>query len=154
MGFLRFLNPFQYQVIQQSNVLLGVSASWHSLSYVASTSFAKWIFLLSLFLFFIMLRGHLNRTRHLVTLVKVILGVALFQALYGLLQALLPTLGVLSADIKAYLGDSRGTFINRNHFAGFMEMIWPLGLDWDWGDENCSKIGLKNPLSFVLLQSP
>jgi len=32
---------------------------------------------------------------------------------------------------------SRGTFINRNHFAGFMEMVWPLALGYtlalgDW----------------------
>ncbi|MCJ7700590.1 MAG: O-antigen ligase family protein, partial [Anaerolineales bacterium] len=33
--------------------------------------------------------------------------------------------------------DARGTFINRNHFAGFMEMVWPLVLGYtlalgDW----------------------
>jgi O-antigen ligase len=26
------------------------------------------------------------------------------------------------------MGDARGTFINRNHFAGFIEMVWPLAL--------------------------
>jgi hypothetical protein len=28
----------------------------------------------------------------------------------------------------SYLGTARGTFINRNNFAGFIEMIWPLAL--------------------------
>jgi len=55
--------------------------------------------------------------------------VAFLEAIYGIIQALVPSLGVLWVDyIKSYLGDARGTYINRNHFAGFMEMILPLGL--------------------------
>ena len=51
------------------------------------------------------------------------------RPLYGLIQALVPTLGVLWVDyVQAYMGDARGTFINRNHFAGFIEMVWPLAL--------------------------
>jgi O-antigen ligase len=30
--------------------------------------------------------------------------------------------------VQAYKGSARGTFINRNHFAGFIEMVWPLAL--------------------------
>jgi O-antigen ligase len=45
-----------------------------------------------------------------------------------LLQVLIPTLGVLWVDIPSGFGNARGTFINRNHFAGFIEMVWPLGL--------------------------
>jgi O-antigen ligase len=38
-------------------------------------------------------------------------------------------MGVLWVDyIKDYKGHARGTFINRKHFAGFIEMVWPLGL--------------------------
>jgi O-antigen ligase len=40
-----------------------------------------------------------------------------------------PTLGVLWVDyVQGYMGDARGTFIKRNHFAGFIEMVWPLAL--------------------------
>ena len=57
-----------------------------------------------------------------------------FEALYGILQALLPSLGVLW-DIDpstglAYKGYARGTFINRNHFAAFLGLIWPLLLGY------------------------
>jgi O-antigen ligase len=62
-------------------------------------------------------------------IVWVMIGVALIEALYGLIQALVPTLGVLWVDyVQAYMGNARGTFINRNHFAGFIEMVWPLAL--------------------------
>jgi O-antigen ligase len=56
-------------------------------------------------------------------------GLGLTEAVYGLVQALVPSLGVLWVDyVKDYMGNARGTFINRNHFAGFVELIWPLAL--------------------------
>ena len=56
---------------------------------------------------------------------------AILEAVYGLIQALIPSLGVLWVDyIQVGLGNSRGTFINRNHFAGFIEMVWPLALGY------------------------
>ncbi len=55
--------------------------------------------------------------------------IGLLEALYGLIQALVPSVGVLWVDyINDYLGTARGTFINRNNFAAFMGMIWPLAL--------------------------
>jgi O-antigen ligase len=53
-----------------------------------------------------------------------------FEALYGILQALIPSLGVLwdinAATGLAYKGYARGTFINRNHFAAFLGLLWPM----------------------------
>jgi O-antigen ligase len=127
LGFLRFLNPFQHHVVQQSTVLLGESSPWHTLSYVPSASFAWWIFLVSLFIFFGILHAYMTSSRNLMVVTGVMIGVALFESLYGLMQALIPTLGVLWSDTITGPGNARGTFINRNHFAGFIEMIWPLG---------------------------
>ena len=61
--------------------------------------------------------------------VFVMIGIGLLEAAYGLIQALVPSLGVLWVDyIQDYLGTARGTFINRNSFAAFVGMIWPLAL--------------------------
>ena len=55
--------------------------------------------------------------------------IGLLESIYGLIQALSPNLGVLWVDyIEGYMGTARGTFINRNNFAGFINMIWPLAL--------------------------
>jgi len=85
--------------------------------------------MLGLFLFFLVFQKNFLANRNLKILIRILLGVAFLEAVYGLIQALVPSLGVLWVDyIKAYLGDARGTYINRNHFAGFMEMMLPLGL--------------------------
>lgn len=129
-GLLGYLSPFRYEVLSRSAALLGEGTGRHTLGYLPATAFAGWIFLLSLLLFFMGLRSFLSRSRHLQAVVLVMLGVALAQAMYGLVQVLIPTTRVLWAETDAYLGFARGTFINRNHFAGFVEMVWPLGLGW------------------------
>jgi O-antigen ligase len=52
------------------------------------------------------------------------------EACYGILQTLVPSLGVLGdrspSTGMAYRGYARGTFINRNHFAAFLGLIWPV----------------------------
>jgi hypothetical protein len=62
-------------------------------------------------------------------IVFVMIGIGLLEAVYGLIQALVPSMGVLWVDyVQSYQGTARGTFINRNNFSGFIEMIWPLAL--------------------------
>ena len=85
--------------------------------------------MISLCLFFVTLRGMCAEPKALKHIVYLMMGVALIEAVYGLIQAMVPALGVLWVDyVQAYMGSARGTFINRNHFAGFLEMVWPLAL--------------------------
>jgi O-antigen ligase len=136
-------SPFRHTVLTQAaDLLRGVPADGlgvlvgnpmaatgrETLSYQWRPALAWWGFLLGAVLFARVFQVYAYRTKNLMLVVSVMLGVAIFEAFYGLMQALIPTLGVLWADTEAYLGDARGTFINRNHFAGFVEMVWPLGL--------------------------
>ncbi len=154
LAILSVLSPFELQIINQSSVLLGISASHHALSYIPVASFSQWIFLFSLFLFFLMLKNHLAERRALLSVVVLMVSIALLEAVYGLMQAIVPTLGVLWVDyISSYLGDARGTFINRNHFAGYIEMVWPLGLALIFGlgsrrwEESSQKKHYRNQLA-------
>ncbi|PQP33256.1 hypothetical protein C6A36_00225 [Desulfobacteraceae bacterium SEEP-SAG10] len=126
---LSFLSPFRHEMLTQSLAIIDESVGWQSISYSSLKSLAWWTFLLGLLLFFLIFRITFTSSRHLKILIYILLVLAIAEALYGLIQALVPSLGVLWIDyIEAYLGDARGTYINRNHFAGFMEMILPLGL--------------------------
>ena len=88
-----------------------------------------WLFLMA----FAGLLFHAMTTRATKTpvwLLHALFLLAAFEALYGILQTLIPSLGVLW-DIApdsglAYTGCARGTFINRNHFAAFLGLLWPL----------------------------
>ncbi|MEA1945807.1 MAG: hypothetical protein U9N83_00725, partial [Thermodesulfobacteriota bacterium] len=144
-----FLSPFRHEVLTQSMAIIHGSVAWQSISYSSLKSLAWWTFLLSLLMFFLIFRETFISSRHLKLLIYILLGLAVAEALYGLIQALVPSLGVLWIDyIEAYLGDARGTYINRNHFAGFMEMILPLGLGYTLAQGNW-----KEKLSFKALIS-
>jgi len=128
---LSFLSPFRHKMLVQSRAIIGSPAALATISYTPLTSLAWWIFLAGLFLFFLVFLKSVTSHRDLKILIRILMGVAFLEAVYGLVQALVPSMGVLWVDyIKAYLGDARGTYINRNHFAGFMEMMLPLGLGY------------------------
>jgi O-antigen ligase len=125
------LSPFRYKVLTQAAAILGSPISWPTLSYAPLTSLAWWTFLLGLFLFFLVFRHSIVVSKDLTLLIRIVLGLAFLEAIYGIVQSLIPSLGVLWVGyVKNYLGDARGTYINRNHFAGFMEMTLPLGLGY------------------------
>ncbi len=130
-SIVSLLSPFRYKVLTQAAEILGSPVSWPTLSYAPLTSLAWWTFLLGLFLFFRVFRQSIVASTDLTLLVRIVLGLAFLEAVYGIVQSLIPSLGVLWVGyVKAYLGDARGTYINRNHFAGFMEMTLPLGLGY------------------------
>jgi len=127
---LSFLSPIRYQRLVNSHTIIDSLLTWQTLSYSPiGYSLSWWTFLLSLFTFFLVLRKHCASRRNLTFIIWVMMVVATLEALYGLFQALVPTIGILWLDPKK-TGNACGTFINRNHFAGFMEMLWPLVLGY------------------------
>ena len=148
-SLLSFLSPFRFKILSQASAILDNPNTWHTLSYASRTSFAWWLFLLSVLLFFLVFRKTCNNYNHLKLLIHILFIIAVLEALYGLLQALIPTIGVLWVDyIKSSIGSARGTYINRNHFAGFIEMILPLGLGYTLSLSNWrEKLSIKAMMS-------
>jgi len=128
-GLAALLSPVRMEWVRQSRELLGAAAGPVAISYAPAQSLAWWAFLLALALLFAALSRQLADRRFLTGTLWLLLAVAVFEAFYGILQALVPNLGVLWVTyLKAGMGNARGTYINRNHFAGFIEMLLPLML--------------------------
>lgn len=126
---LSAISPGRADVLSRTWVLTDHVAVWATLSYSPTRAFSWWLFLLSLGLFYRVLSGLFLDPGMLKRVVGVVVAVGLVEAAYGLMQVLVPSMGVLTVKgIPDYLGTARGTFINRNNFAGFIEMIWPLAL--------------------------
>lgn len=103
-----------------------------SLSYCVLATwmhFAWWLFLI---VFAVLLGQTLysRTTRYPTWFLHFLFLLAGFEAVYGILQTLLPFLGVLwdidASTGLAYRGYARGTFINRSHYAAFLGLIWPV----------------------------
>jgi putative inorganic carbon (hco3(-)) transporter len=63
-----------------------------------------------------------SRRRHLVVAFA---GLAIFEAFYGLIQYLTGWQTIFGYVKRYDLQEATGTYINRNHYAGFLEMIFP-----------------------------
>jgi len=137
-GLIALASPARFALLKETQALTGRPPVWHSLGYYPLHGLAWWGFLLGLALFYLVLVTCFGRRRHLRLTLWVLFFLAVLEAFYGLLQALLPNTHVLWAShVKAYLGMARGTWINRNHFAGYLEMMIPLFLGFllariDW----------------------
>jgi O-antigen ligase len=128
-ALLSLLNPAHATTLTKAWELTGSTPTWQAISYSPQGAFAWWIFLLSLGLFYHVVRELCEDDKTLRRIILVMIVLGLGEAIYGLIQALVPSMGVLWVDyIHNYMGTARGTFINRNNFAGFLEMIWPLAL--------------------------
>jgi len=146
LAILKYCSPVRHHHLVSSGALLGIKDSWHSISYNPYESLVWWAFILSLFLFFLILREYCASPKKLTLLVKLMLAVGVIESLCGLIQVLEPSVGVLGSDRYNH-GLARGTFINRNHFAGYIGMLWPLGLLIGGGTVAlvifyCSRMGL------------
>ena len=149
-ALLARLSPARFALLAEAQTLTGRPPVWPSLGYYPLHGLAWWGFLLGLALFYRVLEAQFRRRRMLRLTLWLLFGLAVAQAIYGLMQALVPNMGTLWVDyIRSTLGNARGTWINRNHFAGYMEMMIPLLLGFllariDWR----GRLGLK-----TLLQS-
>ena len=109
-GLIALLSPTRAALLQEAAVLSGQAPAWRSLGYYPLHGLAWWGFLLGLALFYRVLVHHFQSRRALGLTLFLLLGLAVLQALYGLLQALVPNMGTLWVDyIKSTLGNARGT---------------------------------------------
>jgi O-antigen ligase len=126
---LSVLSHTRGEILSQAGSLTDITPAWESLSYLPRAASIWWVFLLSLGLFFLVVRNLCTERKTLKRVVFIMIGIGLLEAVYGLIQAVVPSMGVLWVDyIHDYMGTARGTFINRNSFAAFIGMIWPLAL--------------------------
>lgn len=80
------------------------------------------------FCFYLLLLLLIDSRNRLRKLCYIIVASGLFQAVYGSFMALSGIEYLLGIKKEFYLGNATGTFISRNHFAGYLEMALAIGI--------------------------
>jgi O-antigen ligase len=122
------LSPHVMQWKTISKAVALAPSGFFSISYAPLISFFSalwWVFLAGYALLF---RKVLREETSPNWLYHTLFWVAGIEAFYGLLQTLSPSIGVLWES--AGQGVARGTFVNRNHYAAFLGMVWPVLLTY------------------------
>lgn len=126
---LRLLSPVRAEYLESAVRIAGLRDAVTSLSYYAPASMFYAVYGTALLLFFYAARALLASEQVLRKALWVITLVGVFEAVYGLLQATSPSLGVLWLPASpGYEGVARGTIIYRNQYASFLNLCWPMAM--------------------------
>jgi len=98
------------------------------LSTVPAHTFRQGMELLAYFLLGFLVIHTVTSYRQIMRIVYVLLGMSVFQALYGFFELYSRNPRILFYKKTYTLDAVTGTFINRNHFSGYLEMIVPIAL--------------------------
>ncbi len=130
-GLVKVLSPHAYGIYAGlvKDAVLGPSSTL-TLSLAPRASIDKLILMICYGLFGYMVLRTVRSRRRAEILVVVVLAAALFQAVYGLSETLSGHEMILGRPKRFGVGSVTGTFVNRNHFAGFLEMAFPLSLGY------------------------
>jgi O-antigen ligase len=84
--------------------------------------------LLSYFLVGFLIIKTVTRRQQILRIFYVLVGMGVFQAFYGLFELYNPNPRLLFYEKIHYVDCVTGTFVNRNHLSGYLEMVIPLAV--------------------------
>jgi O-antigen ligase len=149
-GLVRILSPGSYG-FRKLYAPEFARMKFMTLSIAPSATIATGLFLASLFILGFLVLRTVNRGRQIRTVLAVIVGSGAFQALYGLFELTRDDPRLLFYR-KVFSPESvTGTFVNRNHFSGYLEMIVPLALGLAVARMNMMTFGIKGFREKLLL---
>lgn len=120
------LSPSTYDLYDSASRATGQSYSFIPLSLDPFATFTKLLEYLAYFaMFLVIVNNFRTRTLFWILLYTLFLS-AVFQGLYGLYEFLSGSHHIFAYERKAGWDSASGTFINRNHFAAYLEMSLPL----------------------------
>lgn len=90
----------------------------------------EWLKYLSYGAFVLLLGKVVNSRSRIRTLTMVIIGAGVFQSLYGLSEFFGGTNRIFTWVNRFYSGSAFGTFVNRDHYSAFLEMVFPLSVGY------------------------
>lgn len=99
-----------------------------SLSIIPSHTLQKGLELLSYILLGFLIIKTVRKWRQIKRVFSVLIVMGVFEAFYGLFELYNKNPRILFYKKIYYLDSATGTFVNRNHFSGYLEMLIPLAL--------------------------
>ena len=99
-----------------------------SFSLIPSYTFREVLSFLPYFILGFLIIKTITQQRQIKKIFYILIGMGVFQALYGFFELYNKNPRILFYEKKYYLDSVTGTFVNRNHLSGYLEMIIPLAI--------------------------
>lgn len=104
------------------------SEIWRPLSFSPNLSLYELMKYICYFLFGYLVFKCIRNKKEIEILVLIMIASAVFQSFYGLIESFGGTERIFAYKKELSVGYASGTYINSNHFSGFLEMIFPISL--------------------------
>jgi len=97
-----------------------------SFSLIPTHTLRQGLEFLTYFLIGFLIIRTITKRSQIVRIYSVLIGLGVFEAFYGMFELYNKNPRILFYKKVAYLDSVTGTFVNRNHLSGFLEMVIPL----------------------------
>ena len=124
---VKVLAPGTYSFLQTYSPEFSRSSTV-TLSLAPGQTLREGLLLLTYFLLAMIIIRNINRFAQIQKLLAAIVIVGAFEALFGLFELAGGSPSILFYAKKLHLDSVTGTFVNRNHLAGYLEMVLPLAV--------------------------
>ena len=159
-GVSLFKNPqFHHKSMKIGLLMLGLlvlTQLWVAIQWLGGLSanpgatFQYLMLGISYSLFFIVVIAIFNTRKRLNWLLGVLLVSGAFQAFYGASMVLSGIEWLFGVPKEHYLGKATGTFVNRNHLAGYLEMTIALSIGFMMAMRDGKKFNWVNTVELLL----
>ncbi len=123
---VKWLSPAGYRLYADAAAAMSAALpAWLPLSVCADATRASAHELLAYFMLFVVMVHVIRSPRQIRRIAAVIIAVGLLESLYGMLEYFSGRNQIFFMK-KTFDFRVTGTFVNKNHFAGFMELVIPL----------------------------
>ncbi len=118
--------PATAELYRSAAKLAGISNHSHPVSLNPFITFSKFLEYASYFMIYLVVVNTIRTRIHFQIIFLAFFVSAIFQGIYGLYEFLSGNQQIFSYDKKFNLDCATGTFINRNHYAAYLELSLPL----------------------------
>lgn len=126
-AFIKIFAPGSY-AFQERFVPDFANLKLISFSLIPAHTLREGLEIFSYFLLGFLIFRTVTEWRQILRIFYALIGMGVFQALYGLFELYNKNPRILFFEKMYHLDSVTGTFVNRNHFSGYMEMIIPLAI--------------------------
>jgi len=127
---VKFISPLTFEVKKYACEIKQVSSNdsvaWMNLSHYNFATYNELFKLLVYFALYFLVINSVKDQKRINILIYVFVGMGLFQVIYGIVQTYSGSQKIWWWTNNYYKGWVTGTYINRNHLAGFLEMLLPI----------------------------
>ena len=150
VALVRLISPGTYQFHELYSPAFA-GTKFVSLSIAPAATLREGLFLAACFLLGFLVLKTVTRGRQIRAVIFVLVGLGVFQALYGLFELSRANPRILFYKKMFSLDSLTGTFVNRSHLSGYLEMIVPLAVGLAIARMNLLSFGVKGFREKMLL---